>query len=302
MIWHQLISKLGRSTSSSQAVLKRSRQPRKLPIYLCCYHKVGTALLTKVFRDLCDEFGWTFKTVRGDCSTFPSDTDVVLFEHSLVDLSQAPQPYVGVHLIRDPRDVIVSGYLYHQRCHEKWCINTNFDLTEPIDYPQVPLSQQHRSPAWKRQYVQSLNQQSYQANLLARSPTEGLLFELHHYGAWTIDSMLAWDYQHSPCLELKFETVMADFDASFGAIFAHVGLTTEERQRALQVAARHDLNRMSSEQVQRNRHISSRQTQKWRNYFQAEHAIAFQERFGDALVTLGYESSNLWLAEFFETQ
>lgn len=246
-------------------------------------------MLTKVFCDLCDEFGWTFKTVRGYCSTIPDDVDVVLFEHSLVDLSQAPKPYVGIHLIRDPRDVIVSGYLYHQRCKEKWCINTNFDLSEPINYPQVPLSQQHRSLDWKRQYLESLAGQAYQANLLARSPEEGLLFELHHYGAWTIESMLAWDYQNSGCLELKFESIMDDFDASFLAIFEHIELTPEQQQQALRIAVNHDLNRMSSEQVAHNVHISSRQTQKWCSYFQPIHAIAFQEQFGDALVRLGYE-------------
>lgn len=281
----------GRSPQSSPPAV---RQPRAVPIYLCCYHKVGTVLLSKVFRDLCAEWGWTFQAVRGYAAAPPADVDVVLFEHSLVDLNTVAQPYVGVHLIRDPRDVIVSGFLYHQRCQERWCINTNFDLTEPINHPQVPFSQQHRSLDWKRAYLTSLNQQSYQANLHARSPAAGLMFELEHYGAWTIESMLAWDYHNPQVLELKFEAIMADFDASFATLFAHLGFTPAQQQRALQLAAAHDLNRMSDRQLAENAHISAKQTQKWRQYVLPEHKSAFLDRFGEALMTLGYESSADW--------
>ena len=33
-------------------------------------------------------------------------------------------------LIRDPREIIISGYLYHKRCTEIWCINKNGNYYE----------------------------------------------------------------------------------------------------------------------------------------------------------------------------
>lgn len=273
------------------SILRRgnSSTGREVPIYLFCYHKVGTVLLVKVFRNLCAEFGWTFKKVFGECRQLPENADVVLFSHSLVDLDSVDMPYVGIHLTRDPRDVVVSGYLYHKRCEEEWCLNSNFDFRAPILYPKVPYSQEHRPEHWKIEYLKSLGGKSYQQTLLDLIESEGLLFEMHHYGTWTIDSMLDWDYDNPNVEEIKFEELMSDFDQTFGRIFKHCGFSEEQMERALQIAAKEDLNRMDNRQLERNDHISSRQTTKWRNYFTAVHEQAFEERFGDVLVKLGYE-------------
>lgn len=125
---------------------------RKPRLYLCCYHKTGTILLANVFGEICREFGWRFEVDLGRVERIPPEGDVLLFAHSLVDFQrEAPQSYVGAHLIRDPRDVIVSGYLYHKRCREEWCVHEAFDTREPIRYPNVQFSQQHRPESWKKQ-------------------------------------------------------------------------------------------------------------------------------------------------------
>lgn len=250
-------------------------------------------LLSKVFSEICFAFGWKFAKVLGKSVNVP-DADVVLFAHSLVDLNAITTPYVGAHFIRDPRDIIVSGYLYHKRCKEKWCTNTRFNLDEPILFPNVPYSQEHRSEEWKRRYVVSLGNRSYQQNLRERTESDGLLFELHHYGAWTIDSMLLWPYNNPRIKELRFETVMSHFDETFREMFVHFGFSNDQVTRALQIAAKEDLGRLTEKQLKANPHISSRQTTKWHKYFKDVHKEAFKQRFGDALVQLGYEKSDHW--------
>jgi len=275
-----------------KSILRRgnSNTGREIPIYLFCYHKIGTVLLAKVFRNLCAEFGWTFKKVLGECKQMPENADVVLFMHSLIDLEAIDVPYAGIHFIRDPRDVIVSGYLYHKRCEEEWCLNSNVEFSAPILYPRVPYSQEHRLESWKIEYLKSLRGSSYQQTLLDLTESEGLLFEMRNYGAWTIDSMLDWDYKNPNVEEIKFEDLMNDFDQTFGRVFEHCGLSEAEMARGLQIAARHDLNRMDDRQLEQNDHIASRQTTKWQKYFTPAHFQAFEERFGDALVKLGYET------------
>lgn len=269
---------------------------RDIPIYLFCYHKVGTVLLAKVFRNLCAENGWTFERIFGKCEQIPRNSDVVLFTHSLIDLDLLDKPYVGVHLIRDPRDVIVSGYLYHKRCKEEWCFNSNFDLSVPILYPRVPYSQEHRPEAWKTEYLKSLRGKSYQQTLNDLTESEGLLFEMNHYGAWTIESMLDWNYENQNVEEIRFEELMNDFDQTFRRMFEYCGFSAVQVEQGLQIAAREDLNRLNDDELERNTHISSRQTTKWHKYFTAVHQEAFKERFGDALVRLGYKTEQDWIS------
>lgn len=271
------------------------RQPSAgLPLYVCCHHKVASKLLRKVFRRVCRDFGWEFGSYSGFCAAAPTNAHVVVFDHSLVDLSSVGRPFAAVHVVRDPRDVIISGYLYHIRCTESWCTNGTFDVTRPILYPLVPRSQEHRSEEWKEAYLRSLHGKSYQENLQGLSQDEGILFEMDRYGAWTVEEMLRWTNPPSGVREVKFEDIMQDFESTFRLIFEHFHFTPGQVESSLAIAAAEDINRMSDRQLTRNTHISSRSTSRWQEYFTEEHKAAFVNRFGDVLQRLGYEQSNDW--------
>ena len=289
----RLLSKL-KKTLLKKILRLRNRQRRDVPIYLCCYHKVGSKLLSKVFRKICWEFGWEFKAVFGKSKNIPEDADIVSFVHSLVDFDSVNTPYVGAHFIRDPRDIIVSGYLYHLRCKEKWCTNTNFDPSDPILFPKVPKSQEYRDQDWKKKYLSSLGNKSYQQNLRERTESEGLLFEMDHYGAWTIESMLQWNYNNPNFVELRFESLMNNIDKIFRDLFERFEFSDAQISRALRIVAKNDLNRFTEKQLRANKHISSRNITKWQKYFKEIHRDAFKQKFGDILIRLGYESSDRW--------
>ena len=271
------------------------QEPRRdTPIYICCHHKVGTKLMRKVFKNICAEFGWRIGTSGGKSPTRPDGFDVILFNHSQVDLASVEHPFVAVHILRDPRDVIVSGYLYHKRCSEPWCINTTFDYTHPIKYPIVPRSQEHRSEAWKVNYLDSLGGLSYQENLRRLSQDDGLLFEMERYGRWTTEEMLRWKGSPNVALEVRFEDIMQDFEGTFKDIFTYIGLSSKQVESSVVIASAEDINRMSDKEIELNKHISSRNTSKWMGYFTQEHKDAFVLQFGDALQRLGYETTSEW--------
>lgn len=266
------------------------RPPKPLrPIVLFSYHKAGTVLLHKVFTDLCTLFGWRFAVRYGRQDVLPAGADVILFAHSLIDPT-APDlpPFSGIRFMRDPRDVIVSGYLYHRRCREAWCINENLDPAPPIRYPQVPHVVTHYAETWKQAYLAGLGGRSYQANLLALSQKDGLLFEMARYAGWTIEAMAAWPADVPHVRDVRFEAVMANYSASWADIFTYLGLDGAAHRAALRVAAYHDLGRKGKRQLTRLDHVTSRTTTRWPAYFEPVHLEAFRARFGDALARLGY--------------
>lgn len=265
------------------------RQRRDVPIYVFAYHKVGSKFMSRIFRELCWENGWDFASLSGRIGNVPRKHDVIVFNHSLVDLRTMDWPFRGVHLIRDPRDVLVSGYLYHKRCNEEWCLNTDFSVSEPIRYPQISRMKEYMPEAWKARYLRALGNKSYQANLLERSQLDGVLFECEHYAGWTIDAMRAWDYGHPDIMEVRFEDIMANFDSQFAAIFGFLGFSGRQLSSAMRVAAKEDLNRKSAAEISSDPHIASRQTSKWRAYFDQPLEEHFRTRFGNVVEALGYE-------------
>lgn len=279
----------------SKALLAlKPRTARDTPIYLFCYHKVGTVLLSKVFRELCQIHHWDFRSLKGQEPDLSGSAEVTLFSHSLSTLEALPQPFVGVRLIRDPRDVIVSGYMYHLRTTEAWCTNQNFGTQAPIGFPQLPYSQQHRPEAWKAAYLESLGGSSYQDHLRSLGQAAGLTFEINHYGAWTTESMMAWDDSTRNVLTVKFEDLMADYDTTFCQILEHVGFSGVQLKSGLRLARRHDLSRKSAKEIEKIKHVSSPVVSKWKKYFEPEHKALFLKKFGDALIRLGYETDHNW--------
>ena len=169
-----------------------------------------------------------------------------------------------MHLIRDPRDLIISGVFYHERCtSERW-------LTVP-------------NPKF-----QGLSYQQTLAGL--PSLEEKIRFEMLHIGGSTIRDMLAWNYGRPQFYEAKYEDLIEDVELRrFRDIFTFLGYPEEQMDELLQIAFNCSL---FSGRV--NGHIRSGLPRQWQSYFTKPLHRQFLEHFGDALVRLGYEQNDQW--------
>jgi hypothetical protein len=198
------------------------------------------------------------------------------------------------HVIRDPRDILVSAYFSHRDSHP----------TKGLDHMQA-----HRE------------------RLQAVPEEEGLLLEMDFSGE-ELRQLGAWDYDRPEILEVKMEELSTRTYDTLLAVFRHLGLLAErEPDRAVEHMATlgHQLaNRLSHRRgLSRLRHrrpataglvlgtafrtrFESRAGGRkagqedpsshyrkgvagdWVNHFTPAHAEAFEERFGDLLPRLGY--------------
>ncbi|WP_422001460.1 hypothetical protein [Reyranella sp.] len=257
-------------------------------ILVFTYHKTGTVLFEKVLRAVAARFDLTVALHFGRVEKVDPAVDIVLLGHSLVGPDFAGRPFRAVRIVRDPRDIWVSGYLYHRRCREEWCTNTDFDVSSPITYPRVDYSVEHYPESWKSAYLAGLGGKSYQDNLLERDREAGLAFELAGYTGCTLDAMRGWRLDTPDLLEVQLEALTADFDAVLGTVFRHVGFTEDECAQAIELARPHDVARMSDAAVAENRHIHSRALSKWRDFLSAAEVDAFERQHGDLITRLGY--------------
>jgi len=257
------------------------------PSFILTYHKVATVLCRKVLMASAERIGWRYNSEMGVSTDIASNTDLLHVIHGTTTDDFLDSGRRGIRIIRDPRDVIVSGFLYHQRCSELWCVNSDF--SEPdYPHPQVPLPLAHRNLETREAFVSRLGGASYQKKIRGLEQNDGLIFEMDGFARITIDEMVSWR-ERDNVMTIKMEDLVSDFDKSFDKMFRWLGIPDPSIPICLEIARGHDMNRMREDQIASNPHISTGKLRKWEEYFSSQVMEAYEERFGDAHLTLGYE-------------
>lgn len=207
-------------------------------------------------------------------------------------------PFRALHIIRDPRDLVVSAYYSHRNSHrvdDSW-----------------PVLAEHR------------------ARLRDLDAAAGLLAEIE-FSAPVIEAIGAWDYDRPEVLELRLEELFDDPHRTTVRAAEHLGVVDPDatgplagwverlwqpvlgaRARGLPVpvgprrttpaaveaiARARSFESMSGRrpgEADANAHQRKGQAGDWRTHFTAEHRDRFAGRWGDLLVRLGYETDLVW--------
>ena len=231
----------------------------------CCYHKVGTVWFGRILRDVAAEYGLTYQ-VGSNYNLIREfeehqNANIFLDDGSHVNLGELPN-YVGSHMIRDPRDIVISGYFYHLWTQETWA--------------NLPRAE-YKGRSYK-QYLQSLSQD------------EGLLAEIRRVWFW-VPHMADWNYNNPRMFEIKYETIISDEEPVFRAMFEHYGFSENAVDRCCDIAAKYSIKKLKKGT---GTHIRSGRTGEWRSLFKPEHKQLFKELYPGALSRLGYETDEEW--------
>lgn len=236
-----------------------ARIPKEAPLQLVgTHHKTGTVWMRDVFRQICEHRGTLF--FSGRQRDAPAACAVIFEDHSKFDLAALAVPFRGLHMIRDPRDVITSGAFYHRHAAEKWL---------------------HR-----RQWRFGLK--SYRTAINA-CPTEekALLFEMENAAGRTIRAMLDWDYTNPCFFEVRYEDLIQDETLEiFRRIFIFLGYEEAELPSLLEIVRQNSL----FSGCRNPHHVRSGKVAQWKEHFTPALRARFVELFGDALERLGYEA------------
>ncbi|GIV61826.1 MAG: hypothetical protein KatS3mg044_0692 [Rhodothermaceae bacterium] len=292
------------------------------PLYVFFgHHKCATGWIDSILRETCFHLGWRFRIVHRplDFARYGSlrgfvkrhRPDMLAYTNANLRYVRGLPPFRGFHVVRDPRDVVVSAYFSHLYSH-------------PTDnWPELA---------------------AHRRRLQAVSKEEGLMMELA-FSRQFLEDMATWDYEQPNVLELKLEDISVRPEAMFWQIYSFLGLI-DPAEPDLVARVRMQLNvlnqrgrrftpfhmplspfrfpmeRLPAPYVERivqrksfkrlaggrkpgeenvRSHYRKGQPGDWRNHFGPEHIAYFREHYQGLLEKLGYETDDAWAEELLSS-
>lgn len=228
-----------------------------LPVLVGLHHKTGTRWMRYIFKTLA-------ATLRQQGARDLIRVSV----HSQFSEQELARDFRGFHMIRDPRDVVISGLHYHKKSDEKW-----------LHVPQEEFG--------GLTYQQKLNS--------LPSHDEQFFFELNNCAKATISAMAAWRYDDPRFYEARYEDMVNDVKAlKFTQALMFLGFHGPLMLQGTQLFLATGL--FPGKPIpEGHSHIRNGQAQQWRTDFRRRQGEQFVELLGDCLIRLGYEPDHSWV-------
>lgn len=305
-------------TLTDEAPVVSSNQNGELLVFFG-HHKCATGWIDGILREICFHLGIRFKIVHLPVHFQPygslgklvkrQHVDFLAYTNADRDYITDLPPFRGFHVVRDPRDVLVSAYYSHLYSHS----SKGWPELEP-----------------HREELQKL------------SKSEGLFSEME-FSRPIFEEMYKWDYEQDRVLECKMEQVTSDPLNEFTRIVRFLGILDEAEHRGISrmaLSANLKMNRLNNKgrrfmpgnlpmfpvpkrrlraiptwglqsilqkksfvnlaggrkrgQENVKSHYRKGVPGDWKNHFEEGHVKYFKENFNHVLIKLGYETNEDW--------
>ena len=241
----------------------------------CSYHKCLTVYYKRVLHMLCNRllpWGGGYRHYNSHLDDFHAAGGrhrVASINNRALDLDSLGSFRLS-RFVRDPRDLVVSGYFYHRRGAEPW-----LHLEGPTEDDWYFANGRVPGPLRARGG-------SFASYLDSVSEEEGLLAELE-FRRYHFDSMAEWPDEHPDVVTFRYEEVLGDEPRIFRELFAFYGLSALERALGGRLARRYALGRLNADA-----HVRDPAAGQWRRHFTPRVKEAFDARHASLLARLGY--------------
>jgi hypothetical protein len=243
----------------------------------CSYHKCLTVYFSKVFSTLYNRifrFSRGYRHFNSLVGDFYQDFDsykVSSVNNHALDLKRLGGDFRITRFIRDPRDLVVSGYFYHKRGAEDWS-----NIADPKEKDWEVVNGFIPEGMGKGQsfssYLQSINKEK---GLMAE-----IDFRSNHF-----DSMLQWPTEDPRIKVFRYEDLLGNECDVFEDIFSFYGMSWPEKKLGLLLADRFSAKKMSGS----TKHIRNPKSGQWEEHFTPKVEDYFNKKYADILKRYGYE-------------
>ena len=250
------------------------------------HHKTGTIWMRKVFRAIANTQDIPFMQMyraRRLADVAQTGPQIIVnwsssFPQQLMDMDHAR----FLHIIRDPRDVLLSGMRYHR--------------VAPLGNEKFLREER---PEW--------GDKNYQDHLNALPDDHArLMFEMENKHDKTVQEMLGWPYdafaKNGRAADIKYEDLIEDTDcAIFRGILENFDIEGLDIPKAVQSywdkSLFGGLAKTSDREERVALHVNSGAKAQWVTKLPREIAEPYADRYQPALEKLGYAQNSDWVKD-----
>lgn len=283
-------------------------------IIVCTHHKAGSAFNVKLFKNIAQEFNKSLWMKFYDPVHPKRDWEICLHQHSRVLEILPGIDFKGWHCIRNPKSLIVSAALYHEKCNEPWVdvplygfsshtffAATDGEIYNSIKNPTIPTIV--KKGIMNADYtdetpdnfihfpsVYKMHGKTYRQFLLDL-PTieEKVMFEMNAYSRGVINDMLTFP-NDKRFFRIHFESISKDTKLKMLLdAFAFLGFRGKDLITCLDIASNHCLWNIGKEAIKG--HATTGMSDSWKSIFRGTLLDEFNALFRGSEETLGYLSN-----------
>lgn len=245
----------------------------------CSYHKCLTGYFVRVVGGLYNKIlPWSagYKHFDSDIEAFNRHIGkykVMSVNNHMVNLN-ALGDYRISRFVRDPRDMIVSGYFYHRRGAEDWCnVVAPRGVEDKVCNEKIlaAMGSEHSFAT----YLQSLPEE------------EGLLTEIE-FRRPHFESMMKWPTDDPKIKLFRYEEILGSEVRVFEEVFDFYEVPFVEKRIGIYLADRYS----AKKQKGKIKHIRNPEAEQWKKHFTPAVTDRFNQLFPGLLDKLGYSSKN----------
>lgn len=252
-------------------------------VCLATHHKEGTIWMKQIVKSLSTAWNipWIGIWSERQLGAIPDQGAALLvnwngyFPKQVWDNPDA----AFVHVIRDPRDILLSGCQYHHYAGPKGerFLHTPLDRFDGLTYQEK---------------LNSIDLYD-----------DKLLFEMEGNHADTVAEMRAWPVDGPSSVTLRYEDLMGDTEAR---LFSHgIKVWQLDETSTLDAAAAFYSNSLFGGAADTNQrvaqHVQSGSQNRWMREMPRSVGEKYAEHFGQDLIDLGYEKDTSWVEKLPET-
>lgn len=247
----------------------------------CSYHKCLTKLYSNIMRAIYNRTAEDspelhkiggFRHFSSQINEFYRDYPnyrIVSVNNHYLDLDRLGDFRIS-RFIRDPRDLVVSGYFYHKRGAEAWCRIVGPDERNwTIVNGHIP--------------IQMGNEYSLSTYLQGLTQEDGLIAEIE-VRKYHFNSMLQWPDEDPRIRLFRYEDILGNEQEVISELFSFYGLSTQEQELGENQAREFSVQGPSALK----QHIRNPKPNQWKEQFTPKVSRYFEDRYGKLLEKYGY--------------
>ena len=272
------------------------------------HHKCASTWFGSIFWDVCLELGLRYKMVYkpedfgGDLARYVRDNRIDFIAYGNADFRQVAKldNLIGIHAVRDPRDIVVSAYFSHLKTHstEAWpeLIAHRLKLQQ---CDQV-AGMFHEIDFRRNQFEEMRSWNEFRGDNILEVRMEEVTSR-DYQSMLSIVSFLGLLYQNrfgfSRRLEHVFSKLVRSIDLRTGLPLPRI-LQTLPAERLLGIVWQNDFAKKAGGrkvgQEDKDSHYRKGVHGDWKNYLTPGHLALIQERYNDVILQYGYEERPDW--------